>query len=355
MATRTNNRALILRHLHDAGALSRADLARNTGLSPAAVTGLVSDLTDAGLITTAELPHRQPRVGKPPTMLKLRPEARSVVAIDLSRPRVIVTETVDLAGGVVRTSSIDVGGEAVDAVIAAATGAIESSSAAVLGVGVGTPGVVSDDGTVIESSEFGWRDVPLGRILADACGVPVHVGNDADLSAIAEFSTVDSDVRNLAVVRIGSGVGLGLVLDDRPHRGDAFAAGEIGHLVVDPDGPRCACGHRGCLETFVAPSRIEQEIARGVAPAIVMRSASERFGAALAGIVAILDVRHIVVSTPIGLYDDAFCQMAAASLRRRCLEGVASTVVVRRSSLGDDIVVRGAAALVVAAQLGADA
>jgi predicted NBD/HSP70 family sugar kinase len=349
---RSSNRRLVLQHLIDDSPLSRAELARRTELTPATVSVLAAELESSGLVTRAGTRRDVAQVGKPPVMLEICAVARSVVAIDLSDPLVVRSAVVDLGGHVVSAEQIDTGqltgDDLVVAVECLAARAIESSDSPVLGVGVATPGVVTDEGTVAEAAHFGWRDLDLGSRLAAALDHPVHVINDANAAAIAEFTRGDHEGSNLAVVKIGSGVGAGFVLNGRPFHGERAAAGEIGHLVVEPGGPLCECGHRGCLETFVATPRL---LAASDGPA-ARRAAAERLGVALSSIVAILDIDEILISGSRELLGDDFCELATTSLRRRCLETVAASVSVRYTALGEDIVMLGAVGLVLNQELG---
>ena len=155
------------------------------------------------------------------------------------------------------------------------------------------------------------------------------------------------------MIKIGSGVGAGFVLNGRPFEGQHYGAGEIGHLVVDPSGPQCECGHRGCLETFLAVPNIVAALRQEDADhSTVLGDAADRLGVALAGLVSILDVGHIIVSGPRAILGEPFCANAAKSLRSRCLESVAESVDVAYTSLGDNGVLLGAAALVLSKELG---
>ena len=166
--TRITNRRLVLQQLFDGRVLSRADLARSTGLTPATISKLVSDLASDDLVIEAELPPETSRVGKPPTLLQLSPTARCVVAVDLSDPVAIRAGLVDLAGGVTKSVEIELDGAKGDQAVAlvniAVTQAFASATSPVLGVGIGTPGVVRGDGTVVEATRFGWHGVELRDI-----------------------------------------------------------------------------------------------------------------------------------------------------------------------------------------------
>lgn len=355
--TRATNRRLVLQQLFGGAALSRADLARRTQLTPATVSALVADLDESGLITTAGTRRGGDQIGKPPTMLQIRADAHNAVALDLSNPETLRAAVVDLSGQIVDRAETPVDGavgdDALELVSTLTSQAIEVARSTILGIGVGSPGVVTPGGAVLEASAFGWKDMDLASHLSARFGYPTHVSNDANAAALAEYSRGGHESNNLAVVKIGSGVGAGFILNGQPFRGAQASAGEIGHLVVDAEGPECGCGHRGCLETFVSAPNIERAIARREADVReVQRSAAERLGITLAAIVAILDIDQIVVSGPRSLLGEDFCDIAAESLRTRCLDRVAEAVTVRYTSLGDDVVLLGAAGLVLSQELG---
>lgn len=354
--TRATNRRLVLQQLFDGQVLSRADLARLTALTPATISRLVNELASEGLVAEAPAVPSGARVGKPPTLLRLSPNGRCVVAADLSDPNTIRAGIVDLVGNVTGLVEMDLDGAtgqvAVDLIDAVIAQAIAKASSPILGVGIGTPGVVGRDGTVVEATRFDWHRVQLRDIPA-AGELPVFVTNDANAVAIAEYSRGGHNSAHLAVIRIGSGVGAGFVLNGRPFEGEHLGAGEIGHLVVDPNGAQCQCGHRGCLETFLAIPNILSALANDRAqPASILGEAARWLGVALAGIVSILDVRHIIVSGPQSILGDNFCIDAVASMHDRCLGSVGRSVDVRYTSLGDNGVLLGAGALVLSNELG---
>jgi predicted NBD/HSP70 family sugar kinase len=355
--TRTTNRRLVLQLLFNGDDMSRADLARRTGLTHATVSALAAGLSEEGLVEEAGTRRDDAQVGKPPTMLRLCQDARHVVAVDLSDPTTMRAAVIDLAGVVMTEANLPVegatGAAAVDRMKALIRLALDHTSAPILGIGIGTPGVVSPDGSVLEASNFAWHDIPLREQLEETLGLPVHVSNDANAAAIAEYTRGGHECSNLAVVKMGSGIGAGFVLNGQLYQGQHSGAGEIGHLVVDADGPDCRCGHRGCLEAFVsAPRIIDALAANGADATSVLEDAAERLGIALAAIVAILDIDHVLVSGPRDLLGDDFCDVATDHLRNRCLAATARSVSVRYSALGDDAVLLGAASLVLSQELG---
>jgi predicted NBD/HSP70 family sugar kinase len=351
--TRRHNRSLVLRTIFRSGPLSRADLARSTHLTRAATSELAAELLAEGLVE--ELGTRSDQgVGKPATLLGLVPDARLTITLDLSDDERIRAALVDLGGKVLerRVTERDgrTGAAAVSVVTSLAVDLADTAERPLLGVGIGSPGVVDPTGIVVEAPNLGWHGVELAGPLARQLGVPVHVANDANAAVLGELglgplpSRSDGPAeRSLFLVKIGQGVGAGLVLDGHLVIGDRFAAGEIGHVVVDPDGEPCACGRTGCLETAIAAPRLR----RGDRDL-----GGRRLGEAIAPVVSALNLREIVLSGPLDVLDDAFRSAALAAIRSRTMPAVGDNVDVRFSSLGEDDVLLGAAMLVLDRELG---
>ena len=344
--TRRHNRSLVLRNLFRSGTLSRADLARATHLTRAATSELVAELLAEGLVE--ELGTRSDQgVGKPATLLGVVPDARFTVTLDLSDDERFRAALVDLGGKVLdrRVAERDgrTGGAAVALVLGLAADLAAAADRPLLGVGVGSPGVVDPAGVVVEAPNLGWHGVELSRQLAQAVDAPAHVANDANAAALGELGLNGPAERSLLAIKIGWGVGAGLILDGHLVLGDRFAAGEIGHVTVDPDGEACACGRVGCLETAVAAPRLR----RGDRDA-----GGRRLGEALAPVVSALNLREIVLSGPLDVLDETFRSAALAAIRERTMPAVGDNVDIRFSSLGEDDVLFGAARLVLDRELG---
>ncbi|MDP9028780.1 MAG: ROK family protein, partial [Actinomycetota bacterium] len=162
---------------------------------------------------------------------------------------------------------------------------------------------------------------------------------------------------DMMLVKVGHGVGAGLIIGGTPLFGNRFAAGEIGHVVVGTDGgAECACGKVGCLETWLATPRLDAALAEaGDDPAqrdAILRRAGERLGIALAPVVGALDLAEVVLSGPVELLDGPLAEAAIQTLRSRTMAEFHGDLVLRMTALGQDIVMRGAAAMVLSAQLG---
>jgi predicted NBD/HSP70 family sugar kinase len=352
---RRHNRALVLQSLFRQGPLSRADLARATALTPPTTSDLVSELLSEGLVE--ELGRREGQgVGKPATLIGVVPDSRHIVSLDLSDYEAFHGALVNLTGKVLERRTVPhaghAGEEAAELVLRLTRELIDASTQPLLGVGVGSPGLVHPDGVVLEAANLRWHDVALADRLAQETGLPVCVANDANAAALAEHS-FGGAAPNLLLVKIGEGVGAGLVIDGRLHVGDRFAAGEIGHVVVDDRGEPCACGRRGCLETVIAAPYLRRRLAaRPQDAGRILTAAGRRLGTALATVVSALNLDHVVLSGPPDLVGEPFRHATLDALRRRAMPALGAHVSLHTSSLGDDDVLLGAATLVLGQELG---
>ena len=353
---RRHNRALVLQTLYHAGAMSRADVSRETGLTRVTVSDLVAEFIHDGIIAERGL-RESTGPGKPATLIDIDRDGHQIIGLDLSGPARFEGAVMTLGGDVLyrlsapRPAAID--GEAVhEAVLALARDLEAASTRPLLGVGIATPGVVRPDGVVLSAPNLGWVSHPLESRLCAELGLPVMVRNDANAAVLAEY-TFGQSTPDLMLVRIGRGVGAGVITGGEPLLGSRFAAGEIGHVVVGTDGgPRCVCGRDGCLEAWVNVPRLEGAIAADpTGRERVLADAGTRLAIGIAPIVAALDLSEIVLVGPAALLDGTFVDHATDTLHARTLAGVFADVDIRRTRL-DDIVLRGAAVIVLSAQLG---
>jgi predicted NBD/HSP70 family sugar kinase len=354
---RPRNRTLLLQALHADGPQSRADLARMSGLTPTTVSAVTAELIADGLIS--EFGRKaSTSAGKPAILLAVEPDARHVIALDLSDDDVIEAAVVNLAGKIVSRRSQPRRGEiakkATASIVRLAKDIAKSVERPLLGIGVATPGIVDDQGVVLTAAHVQWNNEPLAARLGEALGVPSYVANDANAAVLAEHSAVGTGTENLLLVRVGGGVGAGVVIGGELFVGDHFAAGEIGHVVVDDEGALCKCGRRGCLEAVVSAPLLAQRLS-GLSEVDRARSlelAGRHLGIALATLVGALNLSEIVLSGPMDLLDDRFRLAALETIRNRTFPTVGQHVTARFSSLGDDGVLLGAAALVLRNELG---
>lgn len=345
---RRHHRAMLLQRIFDGGPRSRADLARETGLTRVTVSDLVADLLDGGIVT--ELGTRPgTRQGKPATLVGLADSAPVAIALDLSGDRTLRGAVVDLHGTVVtqRSAPLSEGEEAVASVLAMVEALRAATDRAVLGVGVGTPGIVDPVGVVVQAPNLGWTDLALAERVGAATGLATHVANDANLAAVAESAYGHGDEAGLLVVTVGQGVGGGVLVDGRVLAGPLLSSGEIGHVVVDPEGAPCACGNRGCLETLLAVPALrrttdDEDRAR----------VGAHLGSVLTPIVTTLGIADVVVYGPTELIEGPLLGAARRALAHQTLPFVAQRVHLRTEPLDAELVLKGAAAHVRYRELG---
>ncbi|MGO4359210.1 ROK family protein [Terrabacter sp. 2TAF16] len=354
---RRHNLSLVLQMLYSVGAMSRADLARRLGMSKVTVSDLVSELMDSG--HAVELgPSEVVRPGKPGTLVDVNRTGLQAIGVDLAAHEVLRAAVLDLDGNILvraeRPIGDDSGQAVVDTVLDLVHEVIGAATAPLLGIGVGTPGIVGPGGVVDTAPNLGWTDVPLRDIVADATGLPVFVVNDADAAVHADYTLGDGG-DDLVLVKIGRGVGGGLIVGGQRVRGAHFASGEIGHVTVGTDGgATCRCGKVGCLETWISAPNLEKALAAapGDDPQEPLREAGERLGIALAPVVAALDLSEVVLSGPEHLLGGVLRDAVEETLRARLLARTTTDLTVRLAHRSDDIVLRGAAVLVLWDQLG---
>ncbi|MCL1868936.1 MAG: ROK family transcriptional regulator [Promicromonosporaceae bacterium] len=354
--TRAHNRALVLQHLFHEGPTSRADLARATSLTRVTVSDLINVLLAEGLVEELGI-QRGKGVGKPATLVGMRTDAYQIVALDLSDDAVMRGAVLTLTGEAVVRRSLAVddrtGDELVALVERFARRLVAAASQPVIGVGIGSPGIVDLDGRVVEAPNRQWFDLPLAALLSDRLGLAVLVANDADAAALGEY-TYGGGADSMLVLKVGQGVGAGLVVDGGRVHGVGGAAGELGHVTVVDDGEACACGRRGCLETLVSAPAIRRAVAGlGKTEAdVVLAGLGRTLGITLAPVVSALNFGEVLLSGPVELLDGALREAAYATVVERTMPAVSAGFRLRMATLDDDVVLAGAAVLVLGAQLG---
>ncbi|MBF9336545.1 ROK family transcriptional regulator [Microbacterium lacticum] len=352
---RAHNRSLVLQTLFHQGAMSRADLSRETGLTRVTISDLIAELIEDGYV--AERGTREVTgPGKPAILVDLDREGHRIIGLDLSRSDRFLGAVLTLDGEIVARHEASVPADPADilaTVLRLTRELVADAHAPVLGVGVGSPGIVDDHGTVLTAPNLRWTDIDLEGILRAEVSLPVLVANDANAAVLAEY-TFGGAGDDVMLVRVGRGVGSGLLSGGQPMLGSRFAAGEIGHVTVGTDGgPVCVCGKVGCLEAWLSVPSLERALAEeGADATAVLRDAGERLGIALAPIVGALDLSEIVLSGPSPLLDGPLAEATVETLRARTLAEFHDGVQVRMTEQGEDIVLRGAAVMVLSGQLG---
>jgi len=383
--TREHNHRLVLRAVYEFGPISRAEVARSTGLTRTTVSDVVTDLLDDGMVE--EVGRGPSSGGKAPILLSIIGDARQVIGLDLGEA-VFSGALVNLHGEVRRVVELPVDGRDGDEALALVFRLVDEllADAAVspLGIGVGTPGLVdARTGTILWAVNLQWQDLPLGGLLAERYGLPTNVANDSQAAALAEYTFGGDGPRqaNLVTIKIGRGIGAGLVLNGTLFQGDGFGAGEIGHVAVVDDGAACRCGGFGCLETVASSRAIAARAAviaveLGSAPAsgateelafeavlaayragdpaarTAALEAARYIGRAVAGLIGALNIGRIVLDGPVTAFGDEWLATVRDEAGRRAfgLLGRDTEIVVGR--LAPNVVVLGASALLITRELG---
>ncbi|WP_243062538.1 ROK family transcriptional regulator [Humibacter sp. RRB41] len=353
---RQHNRSLLLQTLFHDGSMSRADLARESGLTRVTVSDLVNELASEGLIS--ELGQRTgAHVGKPAQLIGLNENAYHVVSLDLSADDRFVGAVIGIGGEIVHRLEVPLDGATGDPALQKALtltrDLVKRSTVRLLGIGIGTPGIVAPGGVVREAPNLAWSGLDLGAIFRDEFGVPVHVGNDANAAALAIHTFQDAG-QSFMVVAIEHGAGAGLIIGGVLVEGENSTAGEIGHVVVDEQGERCACGRNGCLELAIAVPHLKARLkaAGDDARDSVLADAGRALGVALAPVVAALGLKEVVLAGPEELVEGPFLDSALRTVRERTLSAVSNALQMRTAADSHDLVLLGAAVLVLSAELG---
>lgn len=368
------NRALVLNLVRDSEGLSRADVARVSGLSPSTVTAITASLLEDGYLleddpTPTGAPAKGP-IGRPATTLRVRPSAGHAIGIKVSKDNLTAAVT-DLTAALLgmatvpRGSSNDAGavGDLFESAVGEALRAAGVSRDRLVGIGVGVPGIV-DPATrrVADSPLLEWAHLDLVALLQQRLGLPVLLDNDVNTLTVAQqLFGAGRGLPHFLVVTIGRGIGMGVVVNGVVHRGSRGGAGEIGHVQAVPNGPDCWCGRRGCLEAVASEPALVREIlastGRLVQPAEIaafadrdadvadiLARAGRHVGRAVAAITTVLDPQRVVVSGEGVRLGDHYLAGMRAELSEREQKEVPTEVVIE--PWGDEAWARGAATLV---------
>ena len=343
-SVRRHHLSVVLEHLVRNGPRSRAAIAQETGLTKSTVSALVADLLERELVEELDTP-RAGRVGRPAVDVGVA--GRRVGALGLSIDVDSVAACIVDVSGDVRVvrrrnaANRDArASQVVTRLRAVTTRAVDAADALgirCIGAALALPGLVdAASRTLFVAPNLHWFDADLAALTGDLglpTGLPMAVDNEANLGALAELRHgAGRDVSSFVYVSAGVGVGAGIVVDGRVVRGAHGFAGELGHVVVDPDGRRCACGARGCLETIIGADRHA-----------TLDRAADALAVALRSVVHLVDPDAVVLGGALTAYDDALAGAVAERLCRTTLGARWHACAVRMSAISADSPLLGAA------------
>jgi predicted NBD/HSP70 family sugar kinase len=345
---RAQNRTRALAVLQRRGVASQADIVRETGLSRTTVSSLVADLLEERVVVERADAARQapsPGGGRPPTLLSLEPSSGGFVGIDFGR-EVVRVAVANRAGDVLvdaRSERLEVAHEAQKAITAAeqmtSTLLEEAQLHAdrVIGAGVAVSAPVSTNSPGFASGVIfpAWAEFNAGAILTERLGVTVHLDNDANLGALAEATFgAGRGKRNIFYVMLSEGIGGGVIIDGRIYTGQTGAAGELGHIVVDPDGQVCRCGNRGCLATVAGGAALTAALRQARGPEVTLdelialahdgdpgagrliADAGQAVGRVLAGACSLFDPELVIIGGEVAPAGEPLLESVRASFDR---------------------------------------
>jgi len=373
------NRSIILNKIRTDSPISRAQIAKETKLTPPTVSSNVKALIEQGLVIESELGESQG--GRKPTMLLINNEAFYVIGVDVG-PREIDYVVANLAGTIVsrterklttpitNTEFLVILKEGINALITDTTIELEK----VIGIGVAMHGVVEvETGTSLFAPNLGLTNIPIQEELEKEFELEVKVENDARAMALGEsWFGNHGDLDSMLVVNLGRGVGAGLVINGRLYHGAQNIAGEIGHMTIDINGAICECGNRGCLQTFAtgpaitkqARKVIKEQPIKGIEASSItgekvyemalagnqefvkiLENTGGILGIGLTNLIHIINPNKIVLGGGVTKSGKYILPAVQTAIEQRALTPKSKMTEVTLSELGDDATIIGAIAL----------
>lgn len=378
--TKDHNIRLVLRTIFRHPDISRADIARITGLTPTTVSDIVADLISQGLVDEVRLGASLG--GKPPIQVSLVEDSRYLIGLDL-RYNKFYGAIVNLRGKIRQVAEIPVRDvkeqSALKSVHEVLDRLMQAAPKPPVGIGIGTPGLVNtQDGVVISAVNLDWKDFPLSHLLQERYGVPVRILNDSQAAALGEYSYGEEHRgdSSLIVINVRHGIGAGIIINGLLYQGDSGGAGEIGHVVVVREGGLpCRCGHMGCLET-VASARAIVQRAQMLAPfagysslaeippgeidldylerafvredtlaRTVVLEAGRYIGLAISSLVGTLNIQNIVLTGDMTCFGQPWLNAIRETFSQTTLPRLVLDTKVEIGKLGEECVILGASAI----------
>ena len=381
------NETLILNAIRRHSPISRTDIARMTELSGATVTKFIDNLIQTGFVR--EDGYDDSRGGRRPTLLKLVPEAGFAVGVDLGAANlraVVIDLEAKIIAKIAKKTKADEGKERIlKRIIEIIHQVIDTSGVErekIKGIGVGISGIIDHQkGICLFCPNIkGWENVPVKGLLKEKFGMEVSIDDSSRMAALAEhWCGLARKVENFIFVNVGFGMGSGIFTNGQLYRGSRGAAGELGHITIDENGPRCQCGNRGCLETLVcgpaiirrARERLEEGVVSLVGKMVdgdfakitpeliaqaarkgdklafnIMEKTGQYLGTGIANAVNLFNPELVIIGAGISRAGDLFLDTVKRIVKARALHTASTSVDIKLSELGDTTAAQGTAILV---------
>lgn len=381
------NVSAVLKVIKDNGSLSRAEIAKLTGLTPASVTNITKFLIEDNFLRESKIGESSG--GRPPIILEFNPDARYVIGVGIGVGVIDVVIT-NLSASIIIKREMRIEEERYDydlvfkKLVNLINEVVKSSKIdkeKILGVGVALHGIVNArTGISIHALYYGWKNKDIKEKLEEELDLTVYVDNDVRAMSLGEsWFGATKDIANFVTLNISNGIGAGIIINNMPYYGVDFSAGEIGHIVVEADGDKCNCGNYGCLETVASNNNIIRKaiklIKQGVNSSLskdiddinnlsiedickaandgdelsitILKEAARYIGIAITNLINILNPTAIVVVGEIFENTTHTIETLSEIVKNRGLKLSSENVRIIRSLLGRDAAVVGAATLVI--------
>lgn len=254
------NTSCVLNMIRIEESISRADIARGTGLTPATVSNITAELIGLGLIM--ETDRGESNGGRKPVLLSMNKTACYVGGIHLASTQLEAAVS-NMGAEILGSCRAPLDGATPEEAVKLGLELLQKAKAEagvdrLAGIGICTHGLVrSDEGLMVFAPNLGWSNVRLGDMFSEASGLPVFIENDVRAMALAEsWCGLAFGVKDYIYLYIGPGIGGSIVNNDELYKGDVGFAGEFGHVTIEPDGPLCSCGNRGCLQALASETAV---------------------------------------------------------------------------------------------------
>ncbi|SDO33337.1 ROK family transcriptional regulator [Alkalicoccus daliensis] len=381
------NRSLILNTIRRHQAISRAEIAKETNLTPPTVTNIVNELIKENMVF--ESSAGESKGGRKPILLKIKSDSRFVIGVDIgvSKVRLVVSDleaslfersVLDTPAHLTRTSFL----EFITSALQAFLEELGSKKEKLIGIGVAMHGIVDHrTGVSIHAPTLGLMNVPVKEHLEQHLQLPVEVSNDAKALAIAEkWFGAGKAFDNFLCLNIVEGIGSGLIINNELFHGHHSLAGELGHMPVSQEGPLCSCGAEGCLQTFISENAIqrnmEEKLLAGEGSSLqasfekdqtpdmqliyqhaaagdelskrVFEEAGRYLGLGLTSAIHFMNPPLIILGGSILKYVDVLLPPMNKVLTGRALTEAAASTKIEISELGEDGTLKGACTLILA-------
>lgn len=346
---RISNRLTFFNLLFSGYNCTRAELGRITGLSKVSASDLVSDLISKHIFSELGVDEESKR-GKRGILLDIDKEYWSIITLDLSQPFLIQGAVVNLAGDVLFQQELplaQIRDVTLDQIVELCSSLINHAQGSVLALGVAVSGIVNTKGVVVHSANLGWENVDLQTTLTEHFNVQTYVIHDTHCAMLAE-RFFGHKSKNALFIQISAGIGSSVLINDSLVTGVHQTAGEIAHIIVDPQGQLCSCGKHGCLETFLSYPNLQRAIlADPEKRTDILVERAHLLGRTLVTPLSLLDIPDVIVSGNSEIVNPVFLTALETEINASVTPKHQESFHVWRCECGTDMMMRGAVIYVI--------